>query len=76
MPILGSCSGSGNSYSGFGAQDMNGAKLSRAAAGFFAAVGHHPLVQHLMDDKSLIIHLCHYLCPSPSIYIVTGAVIL
>lgn len=55
---------------------MNGAKPSRVAVGFFAAVGRHLLMQHLTDDKSLNVHLCRHLCPSPSIYIITSAVIL
>lgn len=44
--------------------------------GLSAALGHHLLMQHLTDCKSLTVHLCRHLCPSPSIYIATGAVIV
>lgn len=44
--------------------------------GLSAALGRHLLMQHLTDCKSLTVHLCRHLCPSPSIYIATGAVIV
>lgn len=67
LPILGSCLGSGNSYSRCGAWDMNGAKLAGVAVGF-AAAGHHLLMRHLTDHKSLTPHLCHHLCITTYLY--------
>lgn len=47
---------------------MNGTKLSGMAVGFFAAAGHHLLMQHLTDHKSLTLHLCRHLCITTYLY--------
>lgn len=36
--------------------------------GFFSALGHHLLLQHLTEHKSLTLHLCRHLCITTYLY--------